>query len=109
MRRWEWHQALAAGFACPREWKARLTSREWEEVQALARLEYIGPDRADVGRQKAALGMMSTMAKLDDFDASCLLPNQPPKRELTLEEQAEQFEKFAARWNARWQPNQSER
>lgn len=78
-------------------------------MKALSRREFIGEDRADVSRQKAAVGVMSSMAKLERFDATKLLPNPPRQPELTLEQQAAMFESFAVGHNAKWQRNQSER
>lgn len=79
--------ALYAGFACPREWKQRLTSREYEEAKALSRLEHMGPYRADWGRAKAAYFTASAMAEIrKDFPLSALLPNPPPDRAASLEE-----------------------
>lgn len=97
--------ALYAGFACPRELKQRLTSKEWAELQTLATLETVGPDRRDRGVMLAAIGMMSASgAKLNDFDPTNLLPNK-------RKEESDPYETllaFSQQHNAKWQ-NQSER
>lgn len=99
---------MAAGFACPREWKARLTSREYEEVKALSRSEPVGPDRNDLGRVKAAVGVMTTMAKLGDYDPNNLFPIPQPERDTTDDEQFVNAELLGSAIDRQWQPNQLE-
>jgi hypothetical protein len=97
--------ALYAGFACPREWKERLTSKEWEEIKALSRLEVIGPDRHDYGLAKVGFFIASASAKMpSDFDLTTLLPNKTKPPEQTIEDQYNALLAFSQQW----QPKASE-
>lgn len=66
-----------------------MTSKEWSELLILAKTDAIGEDRRDKSEALCATGIMSTAAKLDGFDPVSLLPNRPPRRELTIAEQVE--------------------
>lgn len=85
--RWEWHTAWYIGYGCPREWKARLTASEWAKVKQIRETDFIGEDRADRSRQLAAIGVMSSLVKLNGYDTNALLPNPPPEKLQTVEEQ----------------------
>lgn len=88
--------------------KQRMTSREWEELKALSRVDYIGPERADVSRQRAAIGVMSSMAKLPaGYSANWMLPNPPETPEQTPEEMLAALESLGKTHNAKW-PSPSE-
>lgn len=72
-------------------------------------MEYIGPDRNDMGRAKAAEAqLIAAGAKPHDIRREYLLPNPPQEPELTLEQQAEQFDRMAKVHNKQWQQSQLE-
>ena len=87
------------GFACPREWKERLTSREYETLKAISRKWPIGDERRDEGIVKAAVLIASSMAKLDGLDLSQLYPIPPPSPE---PEHLASLEKLSSAQNAQW-------
>lgn len=71
-------------------------------------MEPIGPDRSDLGRVKAAVGVMSSMTKLGDYNPNTLFPIPPPDRELSEEEQLLNLELFGGAIDRQCQPNPSE-
>jgi hypothetical protein len=91
-----WH----AGFSCRREWKSRLTSRDYEEILALAQRQVLGPERRDLG-----------IAIIGQVIASCfgykggireLLPVPPPEKPQTIEESFKAFQQYATAHNSKY-------
>jgi len=83
---WEHEEAARRGFACPREWKQRLTSREYATAIAVANKWYVGDDRRDLGLVKAALLIASRFGAIEKEHIRALYPNIPPEQEQTSED-----------------------
>jgi hypothetical protein len=91
--------ALYAGYACPREWKDRLTTREYDELCTLASLEHIGPERDDHSRALCARGIMHSSGNLKSpVDIDDLKPIQHEK---SPEQQYHAFAQYARIRNAK--------
>jgi hypothetical protein len=91
---WDADEARARGFACPREWKARLTSTEYEREKAISRKWFRGDLRRDIGVMKSALFVGSCFTEIKaGFDPLGLLPNAPPEGD-----EGEQLVRNLERW-----------
>lgn len=85
--------------------KQRLTSREWEELKALGRLEHLGADRRDVGLAKAIAALLlhlDTRYMAADLKLNDWLPNPQPEEERTVEQEMRAFEAFSVQHNRKF-------
>lgn len=84
---WDAEESARRGFACPREWKQRLTSREYERLRAVSRKWCTGYERRDIGLVKAAVLIAGAMAgRVEQRSIRNLFPNVPPEGEQTADE-----------------------
>lgn len=91
--------AHAAGFATPREWKSRMTAREYEELIAVASRQPVGPDRRDLGIAIAAC-VIATAFGAKDLKVADLLPVKT-KREDSPEQIYRTLLSYSTKWNAK--------
>lgn len=83
---WDAEESARRGFASPREWKERLTSREYEHLKAISRKWPTGPDRRDLSQALAAWGVMTAFGPQTEERFQSLFPIKPPEEEQTEEQ-----------------------
>lgn len=88
--------AHAAGFATPREWKSRMTAREYEELIAVASRQPFGPDRRDLGIAIAAYVIASTFGA-KGLNVADLFPVR--KRADSPEQIYQTLLSYSTKWN----------
>lgn len=64
-----------------------MSSREYAELIALARIEPIGSDRRDLGVMKLGMAILRALGVKQQIDPNVFLPIEVPKPEMTAEEQ----------------------
>lgn len=98
--------AHAAGCATPREWKSRMTAREYEELIAVASRQPVGPDRRDLGIAIATVVIASAFGA-KGLKIADLLPVQT-KREDSAEQIYHALLTYSDSWNAKHGGNDCE-